>query len=94
MVAKIKKNKVDSFKFVHVENDSSIPPVVGPFESLATKLKIVKDIVMRLPQRPSEAYFEPISYVLQSDFDAYLVNRRNKILNLKIWRKLMQVLLT
>ncbi|KAK6781976.1 hypothetical protein RDI58_019772 [Solanum bulbocastanum] len=32
MVVKRKKRKVDSSKFVHVEDDSPIPPVLGPFQ--------------------------------------------------------------
>ncbi|KAH0746165.1 hypothetical protein KY285_007822 [Solanum tuberosum] len=30
MVVKSKKRKVDSCKYVHVEDDSPIPPIVGP----------------------------------------------------------------
>ncbi|KAH0644970.1 hypothetical protein KY284_032854 [Solanum tuberosum] len=47
---KSKKKKDDSGKSIHVEEDSPIPPVLGPFESLASELKIVKDIVTKLPQ--------------------------------------------
>ncbi|KAG5590229.1 hypothetical protein H5410_040743 [Solanum commersonii] len=68
------------------EDDSPIPPVLGPFESLASELKIMKEIMTRLPQGPGESYFEPRSYVLQSEFDAYLIDHRkqkSQLLNLE-----------
>ncbi|KAH0672636.1 hypothetical protein KY290_024865 [Solanum tuberosum] len=50
IMVKIKKRNVDSGKFVHVEDDTHTPPIVGPFESLARKMLILNNIVMRLPQ--------------------------------------------
>ncbi|KAH0706004.1 hypothetical protein KY285_010536 [Solanum tuberosum] len=77
-VVKIKKRKIDSSKYVHVDDDSPIPPVLGPFESLASELNIVKEIVARLPQGPGESSSGPRSYVPQSEFDAYLIDQRKQ----------------
>lgn len=48
-VVKTKMRKMDYGKSVHVEDDSPIPSIMGPFTSLASELRIVKDIVMMLP---------------------------------------------
>ncbi|KAG5590635.1 hypothetical protein H5410_041149 [Solanum commersonii] len=50
-VVKSKKRKGDSGNYIRMEEDSSIPPVLGPFEPLASELKIMKDIVTNFPQR-------------------------------------------
>ncbi|KAK6782020.1 hypothetical protein RDI58_019816 [Solanum bulbocastanum] len=47
MVVKSKKRKVDSRKSIHVDDDSSTPPIVGLFESLESESCIVKEIVTR-----------------------------------------------
>ncbi|KAH0642234.1 hypothetical protein KY290_033830 [Solanum tuberosum] len=75
---KSKKKKVDSGKSIHVEEDFPIPPVLGPFESLASELKIVKDIVTKLPQGSGESSSGPVSYVPQSEFDAYFKDQRKQ----------------
>ncbi|KAH0773502.1 hypothetical protein KY290_010639 [Solanum tuberosum] len=61
-VVKRKKRKVDSSKYVHVDDDSPILPVLGPFESLASELNIMKEIVARLPQGSGESSSGPRSY--------------------------------
>ncbi|KAK6782255.1 hypothetical protein RDI58_020051 [Solanum bulbocastanum] len=71
---KSKKKKVDSEKSIHVEEDSPIPPVLDPFESLASELKIVKDLVT--PQGLGESSSGPVSYVPQSEFDAHFKDQR------------------
>ncbi|KAH0642104.1 hypothetical protein KY290_033705 [Solanum tuberosum] len=50
-VVKSKKRKGNSGNYIRMEEDSSIPPVLGPFEPLASESKIMKDIVTKLPQR-------------------------------------------
>lgn len=49
-MVKSKTRKVNSSKSVHVEDGTPTPPVLGPFESLASELRIVKEIVSSLPQ--------------------------------------------
>ncbi|KAG5585905.1 hypothetical protein H5410_046339, partial [Solanum commersonii] len=63
-VVKRKMRKMDYGKFVHVEDDSPIPSIMGPFTSLASELRIVKDIIR--------------SYVTQREFDASLSSQRKK----------------
>ncbi|KAG5631943.1 hypothetical protein H5410_003660 [Solanum commersonii] len=43
-IVKIKKRKVDSGMSIHVEEDSVIPMVLGPFESLNIELKMREKI--------------------------------------------------
>ncbi|KAG5591041.1 hypothetical protein H5410_041555 [Solanum commersonii] len=75
---KRKKKKDDSGKSIHVEEDSPIPPVLGPFESLASELKIVKDIVTNLSQGSGESSSRPVSYVPQSEFDAHFKDQKKQ----------------
>ncbi|KAH0776311.1 hypothetical protein KY290_007722 [Solanum tuberosum] len=63
-------------KWANVEEDSHIPPVLGAFESLASELKITKEIVTKLSQGPGESSTKLVSYVSQHEFDAYLSNQR------------------
>ncbi|KAK6773809.1 hypothetical protein RDI58_029048 [Solanum bulbocastanum] len=72
LVVKSKKMKIDSDKSVHVEDDSPIPPAVGLFEPLASELRVVQELVAKLPQGPGESSAGTRSYVPQSEFDAYL----------------------
>uniref|UniRef100_M1DZV9 Uncharacterized protein n=1 Tax=Solanum tuberosum TaxID=4113 RepID=M1DZV9_SOLTU len=44
-----------------VKDDTPTPQVVGPFESFASKLWVLKDIVTRLPQELGESYSRPRS---------------------------------
>ncbi|KAH0776652.1 hypothetical protein KY290_008063 [Solanum tuberosum] len=55
-VVKSKKRKVDS-----VEDDSPMPPVVGPFGSLASELRVVKELVAKLLQGSAKSYAGPRS---------------------------------
>ncbi|KAH0776662.1 hypothetical protein KY290_008073 [Solanum tuberosum] len=71
-VVKIKKRKIE------VKDESSLPPVVGLFESFTSELRVVKELMEKLPQGPGESYVGPRSYVPQSDFDAYLVDQRKQ----------------
>lgn len=57
---------------MHVEENYPIPPVYRPFKLLSSELKIVKEIVTRLPQRPGESSSGPVSYVPQHEFNFYL----------------------
>ncbi|KAH0738178.1 hypothetical protein KY290_036883 [Solanum tuberosum] len=49
-MVKSKKRKIDVGTSVQVEEDFPIPPILGPYESLASELKNVKEIVTKLPQ--------------------------------------------
>ncbi|KAG5610028.1 hypothetical protein H5410_021309 [Solanum commersonii] len=53
-------------------------PILGPFESLASQLWIVKKIVSWLPQGPGESSVEPRSFVPQSEFYGYVRDQRNQ----------------
>ncbi|KAH0633453.1 hypothetical protein KY284_036239 [Solanum tuberosum] len=64
-MVKSKKRKIDVGKSVQVEEDFPIPPILGPYESLASVLKNVKEIVTKLPQGhtpvwPSHMINEPL----------------------------------
>ncbi|KAH0682722.1 hypothetical protein KY290_021320 [Solanum tuberosum] len=77
-ILKIKKRKVDSGMSIHVEEDSAIAMVLRPFESLAIELKMVKEIVMNLPQGLGESSSGPVSYSPQHEFDGYLSYQRKQ----------------
>ncbi|KAG5571243.1 hypothetical protein H5410_061009 [Solanum commersonii] len=86
LVVKIKKMKIDYDKSVHVVDDSPMHPVVGPFYSLASELRVVQELVEKLPQGTSESSAGPRSYVPQSEFDAYLSDQgkqKSQLANLR-----------
>ncbi|KAH0709288.1 hypothetical protein KY284_010715 [Solanum tuberosum] len=66
----VEKRKIDYVKSVHVEDDSLLPPVGGDFESLASELRVVKELVAKQSQGPGESSVGTKSYVPQSEFDA------------------------
>ncbi|KAH0706094.1 hypothetical protein KY285_012248 [Solanum tuberosum] len=66
----VEKRKIDYVKSVHVEDDSLLPPVGGDFESFASELRVVKELVAKQSQGPGESSVGTKSYVPQSEFDA------------------------
>ncbi|KAH0730013.1 hypothetical protein KY289_001201 [Solanum tuberosum] len=78
LVVKSKKRKIESGKSGHVDDDSPRTLVVGPFESLASELRVVKELVAKPPQGPSESSTGTRYYVPQIEFDAYLIDQRKQ----------------
>lgn len=62
---KSKRRKVDSGKSLSVEESSTRPSMVGPFESLGNDLRVVRDLVKKLPQGPGDPFGERHSFVPQ-----------------------------
>ncbi|KAH0765009.1 hypothetical protein KY285_000880 [Solanum tuberosum] len=52
---------MDSGKALSIEAGSSRPSAVGPFESLAEELRVVRELATKLPQGPSETSAGPNS---------------------------------
>lgn len=74
--SKSRKRKIQLGKSMDDELNVCRPFSAGLFEEISSHMRIVKELVSKLPQGPSESSTNPYSYVIQSDYDKLLEDKK------------------